>query len=134
MDKELLDSYREQYAKPHERLVLDWVERANLEHVIFYPQGNPTILLVWIQPDGHDHYLFREIDIAVEGDDVYRVSGGATYHEPTYRLAWLPQLHVRLDELETALTNVKSQVDGFAFADLVDMDAYLSTMEMRLDA
>jgi hypothetical protein len=134
MDKELLDAYREQYDKSHEQIVLDWVERVNLEHVIFYPQGNPTILLVWIQPDSHEHFLFREIDIVVEGDSIYRVSGGATYHEPTYRLAWLPQQYVRLEDLDATLTNIKAQVDALEFNDLVDMDAYLSTLEIRLDA
>lgn len=133
MDKGLLQVYRQQYRKSHEQVILDWAERAPVEHAIFYPQGNPTILLVWIQPDAYDHFLFREIDIVVEGDNIYRLSGGATYHEPTYRLAWLPQRYVRLEELEATLTSLKEQIDAFEFKDLVDMDAYLSMFDIRLD-
>lgn len=134
MDKELLQVYRQQYRKSHEQTILDWAERASIEHAIFYPQGNPTILLVWIQPDAYDHFLLREIDIVMEGDNIYRLSGGATYHEPTYRLAWLPHRYVQLEELEATLTNLKKQIDALEFKDLVDMDAYLSTFDIRLDA
>jgi len=134
MDQAMLDAYRQQYTKPHEQLILDWVERVGVEHVIFYPQGNPTILLVWIRSDRQENFLFREIDLVVEGDGVFRVSGGATYHEPTYRLAWLPQRHLRVDDLEETLSEIKTQVDALEFGDLVDMDAYLSTLTIRLEA
>ncbi|MBM3216969.1 hypothetical protein FJZ36_18905 [Candidatus Poribacteria bacterium] len=133
MEKEVVETLRERYTKPHEQTIIAWAVENGLEHVIFYPQGNPTILMMWISPDSQGHFLFREVDVAVESDGSFRISGGATYHEPTYRIAWLHQNHVQLDDLEATLDAVRTGVANMAFDDLIDMDAYLSDYHIAIE-
>jgi hypothetical protein len=129
-----LKAYRARYAKPHERAILDWVEvQGDLDGVAFYPRDNPTILLTWTSEDEGGRLLFREIDVIVDGDGAVHVSGGATYHEPTYRIAWLPYTYVQADDLEATLDAVKQEVEALGLADLTDMDEYIEALNASLE-
>jgi len=126
-DSSVLDDLRATHQKPHEKTILDWIERAGLEDVVFYPQGNSSILITWATPDSEDRYLLREIDIIIESDDRFRLSGGAMYHAPSYHIGWLSHRVVSTTGLEATLDDLKANVDGMSFDDLTEMEAYLAT-------
>ena len=123
---DLMDELRQQFTQPHEQVILDWIQDGDLQDVVFYPQENPTILITWATADAQDRILFREIDIVVEDERRFRISGGAMYHHPSYHVGWLSHRVVTTEGIQEALTDFQDRVNGLQFEDLTDMDAYLT--------
>jgi hypothetical protein len=129
----ILNSMRESYTKPFEHVILDWVEANGLEDIVFYPQGNPTILITWSSPDSEDRWLFREIDVVVQAEDSFRCAGGAIYHDPDYYLSWFPAAFVSTEELAPALDEMKAAVDKLGLEDLTDVESFVAGYVFRLE-